>query len=44
MNEPFTRSPHDPGEAALEVRGLSRVGECEDVDLVVRRGEIVGLS
>jgi rhamnose transport system ATP-binding protein len=44
LNELFTRSPHSPGEAALEVRGLSRVGEFEDVDLVVRRGEIVGLS
>ncbi|MDQ3941566.1 MAG: sugar ABC transporter ATP-binding protein [Actinomycetota bacterium] len=44
LNELFTRSPHSPGEAALEVRGLSRAGEFEDVDLVVRRGEIVGLS
>src|ERR687893_257665 len=44
LNELFTRSPHSPGEVALEVRGLSRVGEFEDVDLVVRRGEIVGLS
>ena len=44
LNELFTRSPHSPGEAALEVRGLSRAGEFEDVDLVVRRGEIVGFS
>jgi ABC-type sugar transport system ATPase subunit len=44
LNELFTRSPHSPGEVALEVRGLSRAGEFEDVDLVVRRGEIVGLS
>ena len=29
---------------ALEVRGRSRAGEFEDIDLVVRRGEIVGLS
>jgi ABC-type sugar transport system ATPase subunit len=44
LNELFTRSPHSPGEEALEVRGLSRAGEFEDVDLDVRRGEIVGLS
>jgi rhamnose transport system ATP-binding protein len=44
LNELFTRSPHSPGEVALEVRGLSRAGEFEDIDLVVRRGEIVGLS
>src|SRR5687768_16321384 len=44
LNELFTRTPHNPGEVALEVRGLSRVCEFEDVDLVVRRGEIVGLS
>ncbi|QIN81513.1 ATP-binding cassette domain-containing protein [Rubrobacter tropicus] len=44
LNELFTRSAHNPGEVALEVRGLSRAGEFEDVDLVVRRSEIVGLS
>ncbi len=44
LNELFTRSPHSAGEVALEVRGLSRAGEFEDVDLVLRRGEIVGLS
>jgi ABC-type sugar transport system ATPase subunit len=44
LNELFTRSPHDSGEVALEVRGLSRAGEFQDIDLVVRRGEIVGLS
>ncbi len=44
LNELFTRSPHSSGEVALEVRGLCRAGEFEDVDLVVRRGEIVGLS
>ncbi|MDQ3315900.1 MAG: sugar ABC transporter ATP-binding protein [Actinomycetota bacterium] len=44
LNELFTRSPHSPGEVALEVRGLSRAGEFEDVDLVLRRSEIVGLS
>jgi ABC-type sugar transport system ATPase subunit len=44
LNELFTRSPHSSGEVTLEVRGLSRAGEFEGVDLVVRRGEIVGLS
>jgi ABC-type sugar transport system ATPase subunit len=44
LNELFTRSPHSSGEVALEVRGLSRAGEFEEVDLVVRRGEIVGLA
>ena len=44
LNELFTRSASSSGEVALEVRGLSRAGEFEDIDLVVRRGEIVGLS
>ena len=44
LNELFTRSPHDPGDVALEVSGLSRAGEFEEIDLVVRRSEIVGLS
>jgi ABC-type sugar transport system ATPase subunit len=44
LNELFTRHPHELGEVALEVRGLSRAGEFEDVDLAVRRGEILGLS
>ena len=44
LNELFTRSVSSPGEVSLEVKGLTRAGEFEDVDLVVRRGEIVGLS
>jgi ABC-type sugar transport system ATPase subunit len=44
LNELFTRHPHELGEVTLEVKGLSRSGEFEDVDLVVRRGEIVGLA
>ncbi len=44
LNELFTRHPHEFGEVALEVRGLTRTGEFEDVDLSVRRGEIVGLA
>ena len=44
LNELFSRHPHDPGEVALEVRGLTRAGEFEGVDLTLRRGEIVGLA
>jgi ABC-type sugar transport system ATPase subunit len=44
LNELFSRHPHDPGEVALEVRGLGRAGEFEGVDLTLRRGEIVGLA
>lgn len=44
LNELFTRTPHDLKEIALEVRGLSRSGEFEDVDFVLRRGEILGLA
>jgi ABC-type sugar transport system ATPase subunit len=44
LNELFSRHPHDPGEVALEVRGLTREGEFESVDLTLRRGEIVGLA
>ena len=43
-NELFYRHPHDPGEVALEVRGLARAGEFEGVDLTLRRGEILGLA
>ena len=44
LNELFTRSASEPGEVALEVRGLTRGGEFEDVDLSLRRGEILGLA
>jgi ABC-type sugar transport system ATPase subunit len=44
LNELFSRHPHDPGEVALEVRGLTREGEFADVDLKLRRGEILGLA
>ncbi|HEY0127637.1 MAG TPA: sugar ABC transporter ATP-binding protein, partial [Rubrobacteraceae bacterium] len=44
LNELFTRSASSSGEVALEVSGLSKAGEFEDIGLVVRRGEIVGLS
>jgi rhamnose transport system ATP-binding protein len=44
LNELFSRHPHDPGEVALELRGLTREGEFADVDLTLRRGEILGLA
>src|ERR671921_2224469 len=44
LNELFTRSESSPGETVLEVRGLTRDGEFEDVDLALRRGEILGLA
>jgi ABC-type sugar transport system ATPase subunit len=44
LNELFSRHPHDPGDVALEVRGLTREGEFADVDLTLRRGEILGLA
>jgi len=44
LNELFTRTPHDLKEIGLEVRGLSRSGEFEDVSFVLRRGEILGLA
>ena len=44
LEELFTRSESDPGEVALEVRGLTREGEFEEVDLSIRKGEVVGLA
>jgi rhamnose transport system ATP-binding protein len=44
LNELFTRSESSPGEVALEVRGLTRGGDFEDVHLTLRRGEILGLA
>ncbi|MGH3144791.1 MAG: sugar ABC transporter ATP-binding protein, partial [Rubrobacter sp.] len=44
LHELFTRSESSPGEVALEVRGLTRDGEFEGVDLALRRGEILGLA
>ena len=38
LHELFTRSQSSPGETVLEVRGLTRDGEFEDVDLALRRG------
>jgi ABC-type sugar transport system ATPase subunit len=44
LHELFTRSQSSPGETVLEVRGLTRDGEFEGVDLALRRGEILGLA
>jgi ABC-type sugar transport system ATPase subunit len=44
LEELFSRHPHEPGEVALEVRDLTREGEFENVNLNVRRGEVVGLA
>ena len=44
LHELFTRSQSSPGETVLEVRGLTRQGEFEDVDLALRSGEILGLA
>ena len=44
LTELFTRTEAEAGEVALELRGLSRAGEFEDVDLELRRGEVVGLA
>ncbi len=38
------RPPAEPGEAALEVRGLAKAGRFADVSFAVRRGEILGLA
>jgi ribose transport system ATP-binding protein len=40
----FEAAAHKPGAVALAARGLSRRGEFEGIDLVLRSGEIVGLA
>ncbi|MBI1851701.1 MAG: sugar ABC transporter ATP-binding protein [Planctomycetes bacterium] len=44
LGEMFPHVPHVPGEPILEVRGLTGVRAPRGVDLVVRRGEILGLA
>ncbi|MFC5234407.1 sugar ABC transporter ATP-binding protein [Pseudonocardia zijingensis] len=40
----FPERTGDVGEVVLEVEGLSRAGEFEDVSFTVRAGEVVGLA
>ena len=44
LKEMFPRVPHSPGERLIQVRGLSGTDVPRDVDLVVHRGEIVGVA
>ncbi len=44
LDELFSRGGHEAGDVALEVRGLTRTGEFEDIDLTVRHGEVVGIA
>lgn len=39
----FSKTPVEQGEVALEIKNLSRAGTIENVNLTVRKGEIVGL-
>lgn len=44
MTETFPTREANIGEPMLEVKGLSRAGILTDIDLTVRKGEIVGLA
>lgn len=44
LNEIFTREEIPKGEELLLVRGLSRSGAFEDINLWVREGEILGIA
>jgi len=44
LDEMFPRVPHVPGEAVLKLEGLSGDPMPVDVDLAVRRGEILGVA
>ena len=43
-DDAIDREDAEPGVIALEVRGLGRDGDFDDIDLTVREGEIVGLG
>jgi ribose transport system ATP-binding protein len=42
-HQPIARDSAQIGDTALEVRGLTREGVLTDIDLTLRRGEIVGI-
>jgi ribose transport system ATP-binding protein len=44
LEETYPKEVTPPGEPVLEVRGLSRHGVLENIDLTVRKGEIVALA
>ncbi|MBE2998905.1 sugar ABC transporter ATP-binding protein [Nocardiopsis sp. HNM0947] len=44
IDEQYPRERPEPGETLLKVRGLTRSGVFEDIDLDVRAGEVVGLA
>jgi ribose transport system ATP-binding protein len=44
LDELFPQVPHEPGEVVLEVSGLAHRAKIKQADLVVRRGEILGIA
>ncbi|CAN5871224.1 sugar ABC transporter ATP-binding protein [soil metagenome] len=44
LGEQVPRSDRSVGDTALELRGLTRAGAFADIDLVLRRGEVLGLA
>ena len=44
IDEQYPRERPEPGQTLLQVRGLTRNGVFEDIDLDVRAGEVVGLA
>ncbi|MEM7232754.1 MAG: sugar ABC transporter ATP-binding protein, partial [Planctomycetota bacterium] len=44
LDELFPRVPHEAGDAIVEIQGLSGATNPKNVDLTLRRGEILGLT
>ena len=44
LKESIPKAAAEPGDIALEVKGLNRAGALRDVSFEVRRGEILGLA
>ena len=44
LKELFVRTPSQPGEVILEVRGLARAGVFRDISFALRRGEVLGFA